>query len=35
MIEFPISGVETYWWLPLIVAFVVSVFASIGGLSGA
>lgn len=35
MIEFPISGVETYWWLPLAVAFVVSMFASIGGLSGA
>jgi len=35
MIEFPISGVETYWWLPLITAFIVSVFSSIGGISGA
>lgn len=35
MIEFPISGVETYWWLPIVVAFVVSVFTSTGGLSGA
>jgi uncharacterized membrane protein YfcA len=35
MIEFPISGVETYWWLPLVVAFVVSYFTSMGGISGA
>lgn len=35
MIEFPISGVETYWWLPLTVAFFVSMLASVGGLSGA
>jgi len=35
MIEFPVSGVETYWWLPALVAFVISVFTSMGGLSGA
>lgn len=35
MIEFPISGVETYWWLPVVVAFVISCFTSMGGLSGA
>jgi len=35
MIEFPISGVETYWWFPVVVAFVVSMIASVGGLSGA
>jgi len=35
MIEFPVSGVETYWWLPIAVAFIVSCFASVGGLSGA
>jgi uncharacterized membrane protein YfcA len=35
MVTFPISGVETYWWLPALVAFVVSFFTSMGGLSGA
>ncbi len=35
MTHFPISGVETYWWLPIVVAFIVSVFTSTGGLSGA
>ncbi|HOP07053.1 MAG TPA: sulfite exporter TauE/SafE family protein [candidate division Zixibacteria bacterium] len=35
MFEFPISGVETYWWLPPLVAFVVSALSSIAGLSGA
>ncbi len=35
MIEFPVSGVETQWWLPIIIALVISVFSSIGGLSGA
>ncbi len=35
MIEFPVSGVETYWWLPMLVAFVVSMFTSMGGVSGA
>ncbi|MEA3297865.1 MAG: sulfite exporter TauE/SafE family protein [candidate division Zixibacteria bacterium] len=35
MIHFPISGVETYWWLPLVVAFVISCLSSVGGLSGA
>ncbi len=35
MIEFPTSGVETYWWLPIAVAFIISSLASVGGLSGA
>ncbi len=35
MIEFPVSGVETYWWLPAVVAFIISTFTSTGGLSGA
>lgn len=35
MIEFPISGVDTFWWLPVLTAFVISFFASLGGLSGA
>ncbi len=35
MIEFAISGVHTYWWLPPLVAFVVSFFTSMGGVSGA
>jgi hypothetical protein len=35
MVEFPISGVETYWWLPGLVAFLISSFTSTGGLSGA
>ncbi|NQS97143.1 MAG: sulfite exporter TauE/SafE family protein [candidate division Zixibacteria bacterium] len=32
---FPVSGIETYWWLPLTVAFAISILASLGGLSGA
>ncbi len=32
---FPISGVTTYIWLPPLVAFVVSFFTSMGGVSGA
>ncbi len=35
MFTFPASGVETYWWLPGLVAFVISFFTSMGGLSGA
>jgi uncharacterized membrane protein YfcA len=35
MITFPVSGVETYWWLPALAAFVVSFFMSTGGISGA
>lgn len=35
MIEFPISGVETWWWLPIVVAFGISAITSTGGLSGA
>jgi uncharacterized membrane protein YfcA len=34
-VSFPISGVETFWWLPGLVAFVISFFTSMGGLSGA
>ncbi|MFZ5584821.1 MAG: sulfite exporter TauE/SafE family protein [Thermodesulfobacteriota bacterium] len=32
---FPVSGVETYLWLPPLVALVVSFFTSMGGVSGA
>jgi len=35
MLHFPISGVETHWWLPLLFGVVVSTFTSTGGLSGA
>ncbi len=35
MIDFSTSGVETYWWLPPLVTFVISTIASTGGLSGA
>lgn len=35
MIEFPVSGIETYWWLPGLVAFCISAFTSTGGLTGA
>ncbi len=35
MIELPVSGIETYWWLPAVVAFGISLLASTGGLSGA
>jgi len=35
VIEFPLSGVETYWWLPLVVAFSISCVTSTAGLSGA
>jgi uncharacterized membrane protein YfcA len=35
MIEFPISGVETYWWLPAVVAFAIATFTGTGGVSGA
>lgn len=35
MIEFPVSGVVTHWWLPALVGFIVSAFSSTGGLSGA
>lgn len=35
MIEFPVSGVETYWWLPIAVAFVISGITSTAGISGA
>ncbi|MBD3403153.1 TSUP family transporter [candidate division GN15 bacterium] len=33
--EFPVSGVETYWWLPALVAFCISVVTSTGGVTGA
>lgn len=35
MYHFAVSGVETWWWFPVITAFVVSFFSSTGGLSGA
>ena len=35
MIEFPISGVETYFWLPTLVALGISMLMAPGGLSGA
>ncbi len=35
MVEFPISGVETYWWLPALVAFCISLFTSTAGVTGA
>ncbi|MCD6250070.1 MAG: sulfite exporter TauE/SafE family protein [candidate division Zixibacteria bacterium] len=35
MVEFPISGVETYWWLPMLVAFCISSITSTGGVTGA
>ncbi len=35
MMDFPVSGVETYWWLPILVSFGISCFSSIGGVSGA
>lgn len=35
MIDFPISGVETYWWLPMVVAFCISSITSTAGISGA
>ena len=35
MIEFPVSGIETYWWLPLLVSFGISSLTSTGGVSGA
>ena len=35
MIHFPLSGVDTYWWLPALVAFCISSLTSTGGVSGA
>jgi uncharacterized membrane protein YfcA len=35
MIHFPVSGVTTHIWLPPLVAFVISFFTSMGGISGA
>ena len=35
MIEFAVSGVETYWWLPIMAALVISCLTSTGGVSGA
>jgi len=32
---FPVSGVETWVWLPPLVAFVISLFTAMGGVSGA
>jgi uncharacterized membrane protein YfcA len=33
--DFTISGVETYWWLPTLVAFGISAITSTGGVTGA
>jgi uncharacterized membrane protein YfcA len=35
MVHFPVSGVTTYVWLPPLVAFVISYFTSMAGVSGA
>ncbi|HWR82205.1 MAG TPA: sulfite exporter TauE/SafE family protein [Candidatus Deferrimicrobium sp.] len=35
MIHFPVSNVETYWWLPPLVAFCISSLTATGGVSGA
>jgi uncharacterized membrane protein YfcA len=35
MVEFPISGVETYWWLPGVTAFLIASITSTGGVTGA
>lgn len=35
MFEFPVSGVETYWWLPALVAFGISAVTTTGGITGA
>lgn len=35
MVSFPVSGVETEWWIPLLTAFVISAFTSTAGVSGA
>ncbi|RMG04865.1 MAG: sulfite exporter TauE/SafE family protein [Nitrospirae bacterium] len=32
---FPVAGIETYWFLPPLVAFCISFFTSMGGVSGA
>ncbi len=34
-VTFPVSGVDTYWFMPPLVAFVISFFTSMGGVSGA
>lgn len=33
--EFPVSGVETPFWVPIAVGFIISYFCSMGGISGA
>lgn len=35
MMFFEVSGVETWWWFPMVTAFTVSFFSATGGLSGA
>jgi len=35
MVHFQSSGIDTYWWLPIIISFVVSAVSATGGLSGA
>ncbi len=34
-ITFPVAGIETYWFLPPLVAFLISLFTSMAGVSGA
>lgn len=35
MFEFPISGIETYWWFPGVVAMLIATVTSTGGVTGA
>jgi len=35
MFLFPVSNVETWWWLPALVAFAISSLTSTAGVSGA
>jgi uncharacterized membrane protein YfcA len=35
LLNFPVSGVETYIFLPPLVAFIISFFTSMAGISGA
>jgi hypothetical protein len=35
MTHFSVSGIDTYWWLPIVVSFGISTFTATGGVSGA
>ena len=35
MTHFAVSGVDTYWWLPIVVSFCISTLTATGGVSGA